>query len=124
MVQHWKRSTSFGRVLRILEVTTRRWHIGWSWMSWEGFGRTSLVEESTLLLTSCRNDIVHSHIRNMSMANIMPKSRPGVLPNAQSTADEVGRLRKGQDDLVKERSGLADMLYLRCESFFASEGRH
>ncbi|CAD6573899.1 MAG: hypothetical protein TREMPRED_000960 [Tremellales sp. Tagirdzhanova-0007] len=59
------------------------------------------------------NDIVHSHIRNMSMANIIPKSRPGVSPNTRSAADEVDRMRKGSDDMVKERSGLADMLYLR-----------
>ena len=58
----------------------------------------------------------------MSMANIIPKSRPGVSPNTRSAADEVDRMRKGSDDMVKERSGLADMLYLRCESLSDEDG--
>lgn len=62
------------------------------------------------------NDIVHSHIRNMSMAGIVaPKGRPSAIVSPQvidieRSSDEHER---AQDDLVKERSPLADLLYLR-----------
>jgi len=49
------------------------------------------------------------------MANIMPESRPGVSPKIMGVDDGAERLAVKGDDLVKERSGLADMLYLRCK---------
>ncbi|EIW73407.1 STE/STE20/YSK protein kinase [Tremella mesenterica] len=61
------------------------------------------------------NDIVHSHIRNMSMAGIVaPKSKPSIphtirVVDPDRTSEEPERV----EDLVKERSPLADLLYLR-----------
>lgn len=71
-----------------------------------------------------RNDIVHSHIRNMSMAQHMPKIRPGIQtepeiissPSSPRSSDEVGRIdpkTKLEEGLIKDRSPLADLLYLR-----------
>lgn len=62
-----------------------------------------------------RNDIVHSHMRNMSMPNIIPKSRPGISPKIRTHDDEDDDRASPKSDLVKERSSLADMLYLRCQ---------
>lgn len=50
----------------------------------------------------------------MSMANFMPESRPGLSPKIRGVDDDVDRVTPG-NDVIKERSGLADMLYLRCE---------
>ncbi|WWD06048.1 hypothetical protein V865_004133 [Kwoniella europaea PYCC6329] len=66
-----------------------------------------------------QNDIVHSHIRNMSMANVIPRSRPiveidnGSKPSTPSHEDIVMKKEKENDDLIRERSPIADLLYLR-----------
>ena len=61
----------------------------------------------------------------MSMANVMPKTRPG-FPKMKGEDDrsvpEKERMGHAGNDLVKERSGLADMLYLRCEYEWADWG--
>ena len=68
-----------------------------------------------LSLMSIRNEVVHSHIRNMSMAKIITKSRPTLSPKIRGEDDKTDRVEAKSDDLVKEKSGLANMLYLRCE---------
>ncbi|WWC57774.1 uncharacterized protein I303_100309 [Kwoniella dejecticola CBS 10117] len=67
-----------------------------------------------------QNDIVHSHIRNMSMANVIPKSRPIVevdvtKPTTPSSDDglPMRQSKEKDDDLIRERSPIADLLYLR-----------
>ncbi|WWC67143.1 uncharacterized protein I206_101050 [Kwoniella pini CBS 10737] len=65
-----------------------------------------------------QNDIVHSHIRNMSMANVIPKSRPIVesdvaKPIIPSQEDLLPLRKDKEDDMIKERSPIADLLYLR-----------
>jgi hypothetical protein len=78
----------------------------------------SLLVGAKLTVVINRNDIVHSHIRNMSMASVIPKSRPSIIPSFEidTVEKEAGRaVMKDDGDLVKERSPLADMLYLRCE---------
>jgi serine/threonine-protein kinase 24/25/MST4 len=66
-----------------------------------------------------RNDIVHSHIRNMSMAQHIPSSRPAIniaTPSSptstRSSEDDLGHKVK-EDGLINNRSPLADLLYLR-----------
>ncbi|WVR03239.1 hypothetical protein IAU60_000230 [Kwoniella sp. DSM 27419] len=67
------------------------------------------------------NDIVHSHIRNTSMNNVIPRSKPTAAMTDQSSAsnlissdDEQKMLHtKKGDDLVRDRSPIADLLYLR-----------
>lgn len=77
------------------------------------------VQCADLLLFS--NVVVHSHIRNMSMAGVIPRSRPTVTPKIRQSGDgdrsSEESLRDGAkvDPLIKERSPLADMLYLRCK---------
>ncbi len=66
------------------------------------------------------NDAVHSHIKNMSMAHVIPHSRPSVSPKIRGQDDddrssEEGERNVKEKDLVKDRSPLADMLYLRCK---------
>ncbi|KAK4685170.1 serine/threonine-protein kinase 24/25/MST4, partial [Tremellales sp. Uapishka_1] len=51
------------------------------------------------------NDIVHSHIRNTSIAGMVEKPRPSVLGSPKTITKE--------EDLIKERSPIADLLYLR-----------
>ncbi|WWC85497.1 uncharacterized protein L201_000361 [Kwoniella dendrophila CBS 6074] len=66
-----------------------------------------------------QNDIVHSHIRNMSMANVLPKSRPIIAeidsnkPSTPDPAEAVLTKTTENDDLIRERSPIADLLYLR-----------
>jgi hypothetical protein len=52
------------------------------------------------------------------MANVVTRTRPGVPPKVKGEDDERSsdeREREVEEkDLVKERSPLADMLYLRC----------
>ncbi|WRT63383.1 uncharacterized protein IL334_000288 [Kwoniella shivajii] len=68
-----------------------------------------------------QNDIVHSHIRNMSMANVIPRSRPIVEVNSKPLTpndEDISPLpmkkdNKEGDDLIRERSPIADLLYLR-----------
>ncbi|WVQ64600.1 uncharacterized protein L199_002767 [Kwoniella botswanensis] len=66
-----------------------------------------------------QNDIVHSHIRNMSMANVIPRSRPiveidnGSKPSTPNHEDIAIKKEKENDDLIRERSPIADLLYLR-----------
>ncbi|WVF66496.1 hypothetical protein IAT40_001236 [Kwoniella sp. CBS 6097] len=72
-----------------------------------------------------QNDVVHSHIRNMSMANVIPRSKPSMAAvdptttpssaNTSSSDEERERLQRAKsgDDLVRERSPIADLLYLR-----------
>ena len=50
----------------------------------------------------------------MSMANIMPKSRSRVTPEIREEDEEPVPISP-KSDIIKERSSLADMLYLRCE---------
>jgi hypothetical protein len=64
----------------------------------------------------------------MSMASIIPQSRPSVSPKIVKHDEEVedtrsGKVVKDDGDLIKERSPLADMLYLRCECC-GVEGRY
>lgn len=71
--------------------------------------------------------MVHAHIRNMSMADIIPRQRISIVgANEQNVHGEIigNEKEKKQDsgDLIKERSPLADMLYLRCELFFEVRG--
>ena len=73
--------------------------------------------------TNIRNDMVHSHIKNMSMAGMVSKNRPGVSPKIRGVDEERSSDEKERDikdikekDLIKDRSPLADMLYLRCKS--------
>ena len=55
----------------------------------------------------------------MSMANVVPRSRPSVSPKIRGQDDERSSEEQEREvrekDLVKDRSPLADMLYLRCE---------
>lgn len=69
--------------------------------------------------------MVHSHIKNMSMAHVIPRNRPSVSPKIRGSEDDdrsseetdrVGVKDVKERDLIKDRSPLADMLYLRCES--------
>jgi len=69
-----------------------------------------------------RNDMVHSHIKNMSMAGMITKSRPSVSPKIRGVDDDRSSEERERDikdirekDLIKDRSPLADMLYLRCK---------
>ncbi|WVQ85148.1 hypothetical protein IAT38_007313 [Cryptococcus sp. DSM 104549] len=68
------------------------------------------------------NNVVHSHIRNMSMAGVIPKARvttavnedgAGVRAGEGSGSEAEGGGQKGKADLVRERSPIADLLYLR-----------
>ncbi|ORX34920.1 kinase-like domain-containing protein [Kockovaella imperatae] len=68
------------------------------------------------------SETVHAQIRDMTMAAMVDRSRPGVAPHIrrEGGADkpsgvELNDLRgkRPSDDLIKDRSPLADMLYLR-----------
>jgi hypothetical protein len=59
------------------------------------------------LRKSRRNGLVHEHVRNMSIANMVPGKWDG-LPGA-------GEKEREPKEEVRERSPLADLLYLRCE---------
>lgn len=50
------------------------------------------------------NGVVHEHVRNMSMANVLASKRPALadIKKPAPQADEI------------QRSPLADLLYLRC----------
>ncbi|WWD22878.1 hypothetical protein CI109_107373 [Kwoniella shandongensis] len=63
------------------------------------------------------NDVVHGHIRNMSMAGVVvPKAKATTDVSKGTPGEDIG-LKKGKgeagDDLVRERSPIADLLYLR-----------
>lgn len=61
----------------------------------------------------------------MSMANVIPRSRPSVSPKVRGEEDDRStsseeaerphHVKEKERDLIKDRSPLADMLYLRCE---------
>ncbi|KAK8844573.1 hypothetical protein IAR55_006420 [Kwoniella newhampshirensis] len=73
------------------------------------------------------NDVVHGHIRNMSMAGVIPSAKitthlsndegNGGKKSTPSSNDVRGGMKKGigetGDDLIRERSPIADLLYLR-----------
>ena len=54
------------------------------------------------------------------MAAVVNRSRPSVAPHIRQDGEPekpneaAERARKGANDLIKDRSPLADMLYLRC----------
>jgi serine/threonine-protein kinase 24/25/MST4 len=71
-----------------------------------------------------RNDIVHSHIRNMSMAQHIPSSRPAInieptiaspssSPRSSTEVDQRQSKTKLEEGIINNRSPLADLLYLR-----------
>ena len=55
----------------------------------------------------------------MSMAGVIPRTRPSIATKIRGEDEERSseeREREAKDkDLIKDRSPLADMLYLRCE---------
>lgn len=67
----------------------------------------------------------------MTMAGIVPRSRPSVSPKIRGvddehSSDEMRREVKDikEKDLIRDRSPLADMLYLRCECTWVTARTH
>lgn len=76
--------------------------------------------------------MVHQHVRNMSLAAYLPAKRTSVLPPMPKDLPVEGpiagqvdlrragpleeKIKKEELDLIEQRSPLADLLYLRCES--------
>jgi len=61
---------------------------------------------------------VNSHVRTTSLANVMPPGATSkvnrIEPIIRTSTDDDER--SDTSDLVKDRSPLADLLYLRCKS--------
>ncbi|KAL7420227.1 hypothetical protein Q5752_005194 [Cryptotrichosporon argae] len=55
------------------------------------------------------NDVVRSHVRNMSMAGVIGKASAAALVMDDGSASD----RSDDGDLIKERSPIADLLYMR-----------
>ena len=66
-------------------------------------------------MPDCSSDQVNAHIRNLSLASIIQSGRPGARQILGEQNENEGGKRDEGDGLIKQRSPLADMLYMRCE---------
>lgn len=124
MLPLWRLSTRSERDSRTLVLLTLKLPTSSSWMFSVASDRELTRSSKPLLMDS--NEVVHSHIKNMSMAQVIPRHRPSVSPKVRGAEDDdrssgehergIGAKDVKERDLIKDRSPLADMLYLRCKS--------